>query len=632
MGEPGRYINRFDATAAPVVWARPGERLIVPVRPTDEQIAAGEMVARLDRGRAIPAPLYLLWPDAGSEPGPGTASSGAPGTAGSERWLEGFPGVAANINATWRTAPADRAPPLLNPPGQPGVESSARTQGVWIAVLEMPEDGAGQGLWLASRRVPIGWLMAPPYRPSGAEPAGLAPRESHARLIETLTPALRSPFLRWRARLTLRAAGYEGWRTAGAMTDAVTERLAQQIEDEWSFGLDALAATDPATERRLRDHLAGLVVLASSPEEPAARATVAWAPDLAAIERIKSVLLRAGDPPDARIGRVHDWLRGEPSVGAWVIDDAGLFDGGTLRPMATIGLVRLGGVEGELVAFGTSEADGRAQSVLRVEPSASASLTIGVPPIEPDRAGATPGRSAQIGIGAWRTERRLLDRAAEVRPPGLPIEPLLEDWTMTSWWANAMSDPEGPLPPPAAVPFAAVLTRTAARHARTAPAGFGPNASGMPDEWTLYMEAASPSSPTGPDAGPFDAGPDEVRLWIGPRFSPLAVCTVRSDGSFETAGPVGRTIRADVLRWNAGDHERWGAWVRLSVACFEHADPVRGGGPRTTLRLGIERTDPLGRRSAWPRPMTPWQTEPGRLRIDVAAWGGLDRPGRLTPP
>ncbi|MEM7622954.1 MAG: hypothetical protein AAF235_07090, partial [Planctomycetota bacterium] len=47
-----------------------------------------------------------------------------------------------------------------------------------------------------------------------------------------------------------------------------------------------------------------------------------------------------------------------------------------------------------------------------------------------------------------------------------------------------------------------------------------------------------------------------------------------------------------------------------------------------TLILGITRTMQDGTRAAWPRPMLPWQREPGRIRIDLDAWNDLKSPGR----
>jgi hypothetical protein len=38
------------------------------------------------------------------------------------------------------------------------------------------------------------------------------------------------------------------------------------------------------------------------------------------------------------------------------------------------------------------------------------------------------------------------------------------------------------------------------------------------------------------------------------------------------------------------------------------------------VRLGVMRTNALGRRSAWPLPLLPWQTLPSRRVFDVSGW------------
>jgi hypothetical protein len=42
--------------------------------------------------------------------------------------------------------------------------------------------------------------------------------------------------------------------------------------------------------------------------------------------------------------------------------------------------------------------------------------------------------------------------------------------------------------------------------------------------------------------------------------------------------------------------------------------------PDGAVRVAIERVDAAGRRSTFPRPQLPWQTEPGRVLIDTATW------------
>jgi hypothetical protein len=44
----------------------------------------------------------------------------------------------------------------------------------------------------------------------------------------------------------------------------------------------------------------------------------------------------------------------------------------------------------------------------------------------------------------------------------------------------------------------------------------------------------------------------------------------------------------------------------------------------TIVRLSLTRISPSGVRSSWPRAMLPWQSEPGRLALDLGAWSGLE--------
>ncbi len=667
MGEPGRYINRFDSTATPIVWARAGERLILAVEPTADQIASGELVARLDRGRSIPAPLYLIWT------APTTTNNHPQNKAAS--WLDGFPGTtpAGSSAAAWRSAPADRARELLSAPGPQS--QFLRERATWIAVLEMPADGAGQGLWLASRRVPIGWLLDAPYQPESVEPESPIPSEAQAQLLATLEPALSSPLLRWRARQTLRNAGLTNWRTSGVIDDPILDRLARQIEDEWTFGLEWLRLAQPDLGVRVRARIAGLVVLAPSLDEPNAQATVVWDPDPAGLEIVKGSLLGTSESAANRIERVESWLRSEASTGAWVIDDAGQSNPSQVQSTATIGLVRLPGAEGprEAAAFGTWQGDDRPPGVFGLSAGriASVSTQIGAAGVGVGSAHARRD-AALLGIGPWRATRRVLDRSPEVRPPGIALGPAVQDWRLVTWWANAFSNPEGPLPGIGERGFSVLLTKSL-RASGVDGAGRDSQQFERASDasWSLYVEAESLQSAA---AGTSALGRDEVRIWIGAPYAARAVCTVRSDGTFEATGPASVGMRAEVRRWTpadagvsggpattpvrqAGAHnaggakaesepdsmeqavgvrgagsERWSAWITLPAACLDAAQTNRGLPTAESIRIGFERTEANGDRSSWPRPMTPWQLEPGRLRLDLSTWGGLENRTLLTRP
>ena len=59
--------------------------------------------------------------------------------------------------------------------------------------------------------------------------------------------------------------------------------------------------------------------------------------------------------------------------------------------------------------------------------------------------------------------------------------------------------------------------------------------------------------------------------------------------------------------------QRWACWVPIPPSAVEDTERVF---------LGVEYFDARGVRSSWPRPSLPWQQEPGRLVIELGAWGG----------
>ena len=95
-----------------------------------------------------------------------------------------------------------------------------------------------------------------------------------------------------------------------------------------------------------------------------------------------------------------------------------------------------------------------------------------------------------------------------------------------------------------------------------------------------------------------------VELWLGDRRS-QSVTLVRTP----------RTANTDD-GWSRVEPGRWIAAFDFSIE--DHLD--RDG----LLRLAMVRTDAVGLRQAWPRPMTPGQTSPGRLAFDPTAWGIRD--------
>jgi hypothetical protein len=155
-----------------------------------------------------------------------------------------------------------------------------------------------------------------------------------------------------------------------------------------------------------------------------------------------------------------------------------------------------------------------------------------------------------------------------VVPPGLLMGPLLADWTMDSWISGV-----------AAVP--ALERSSAARLERTA-AG----------QWEVFVECRVPVAD---EPAAQDSARDQVRIVFGSLGAPLGVVTLEAPASLEQG-------------------DRWSARALVPSSAIE---------PGGLLRIGIERRDASGARSAWPRPMLPGQSEPGRRLVRLDRWGGL---------
>ena len=125
------------------------------------------------------------------------------------------------------------------------------------------------------------------------------------------------------------------------------------------------------------------------------------------------------------------------------------------------------------------------------------------------------------------------------------------------------------------------------------------------ETWAIYAECITGD---GPKEG-------YIRLWIGPTNAPLAVLTVFADGRVEEErvrreGATSVKAKVSVARRD----DRWSCLIPLPKEC------ISGQG---VVRIGIEHVGSDGIRSAWPRPMFPWQTEPARAAFDTKAWGSL---------
>lgn len=487
-----------------------------------------------------------------------------------------------------RHGPADADPgPWLPAPGEwtalevPRAGSEYRG-GVAVVVVSPPADAVGQGIWVAGVRHNVNWLPTPAALVRGqdaADPWKPVLTSPDPAVIRAALPEAQSPLGRWRYRLLtdgLRppAPGQPAPADPLAFKDPVIEALARQNEDRWRVALAWLWAFDTDLCTRVKRRLAAVV------DFGAGRLAPAWPTDHAALDRLMQDLLDPTLTPARRAELAEAWLDDQPAGVAWIVDDAGPGDAHADNDasMVTVGIANL--LDRDTLCWVDVPGE-RDTPDLRPLPSMSAALRL--LPV------ASPGETARVEAHAGKFVARLpaQGRAIPAVPPGVGVGPLLCDFTMPAW---QRSTPELPK---------VEWNTTALLHRPPRDVG-GEGAS----PWELYVECRLV-----PGVGSLDR--ERVRVYLGPMGRPSRVICVDIAGNvtveqpaYESGGPPEKVA---VVR-------RSGGWsFRLPL-------PGHSVEPGGALRIAVTRTDSLGRRSAWPRAMLPWQEEPGRALIDTTAW------------
>ncbi len=480
---------------------------------------------------------------------------------------------------------ASAAPPPADP----------RTPRLWRLLLEAPADAHGQGLWLEGRRIELVW------RP---DPWTLAPEDDRGApwrspntpdwrndpvFAELCEPDARSPARRWRWKLATGTLAPIGPADAGPpppiespeqlaaaltrppLAERALEAYASSIESLWRLALVRLWRADPAIALAIRQRLAGAVDLAPGPVVPA------YAPLSVSTQRLLDDLT----DPDLRPARLatlaRAWLADQPTAIVWAIDDAGppTFD----AALPTVGVVNLTPErQTMLTAIGAAALE---PGIHTVPPR----TLVPVRPAVPAPGHAAPSfAAARVRVGAQTSTIPLAAYPLDASPPGLLIGPLHRDWTLDEWRGG----PASPGPPRDAV--TTVLVHRDAGPQRLDNGG-----------WRVFVECLTP------EFSPEDA----VTVWLGPYGLPSAAFRVSAEGRMtDPRRPGAAAIWVEVSR----APDRWS--VQIDVP----PDAIDDSG---VLRISVERLDAFGLRTAAPRRMLPWQTEPGRLAIDTRAWKGL---------
>ena len=395
------------------------------------------------------------------------------------------------------------------------------------------------------------------------------PIDQREAAFASLETATHTPGDHWRAAL-LRRAIKPSTPARPDFQPPALNTLALQLGDQWAGAVGRLSRVDFALGQQLARRLLLIAQLPTS--ESSGEWAVVWAD---ADPHTLDTLLTT--PPSGLPTAATSFLAPLPAHIAWVRDDAGLRNAFSDHAISTLGLVSLS-EQPLLATFATlaqRSAAGNGEPVA-VQPLIGQSIALTPSSADQTRIGAsrgaTSGLSISFKLGATPVSLPVAAAAIHAAPPGVLIGPFALDWTLDSF------------------------RRQQAVRVGGVAASVLPDAA-TPGRWTLYLESRALAG--GRDA---ELDRERFRVWIGPTGSPVARIEVSPTGAAESGGSTTK-----ISRIPGG----WCATIMLP------ADSVDASG---ILRLGVDHTQPSGIRSCWPRPMLPWQDEPGRLAIDTGAW------------
>jgi hypothetical protein len=561
---------------APRLDALAGEELVIPLE-------LGKVdpwhlpVARIDNGKRL---QVSIWQVAVLEPQEGSG----------DQWLPA-PGV-------WSA----RTPNSRN--------RSTLPTGTWVAVVNMPTAGQGRVLTLGKQEYSLNWLTLPalapkqdgaeveplldPWRAPGQELLAMDPS-----LLSRARPEALSPLTRWRFNLLVNGLrpGSHG-SSAPAFPDPVLEAIADQNEARWRIALVSLWATNPELAGRLKQRLAAVADFGNHTLAPV------WSADRTGLDRLLSDLLNPAITPQRRAELAEAWMTDQPGGAVWVIDDGGLLDDQRGAIIPTVGIANL--QDRRTLVWAATRGAPTAP-----DPNPVASMgTIKLVAPPPARDEAAPTTTIIAHVGRWSAEITAVAHRLPVVPPGFAMGPLLSGHTMQAW-QQARS---GGTPPLVRAEWA-----TAAMLHKPALDPAAQPSSAESRRWELLVECR-----TAPALKDIESLKREaVWLYFGPSARPTKILKVDFTGTVTFAQPRDPLVppemdqppgHVDINR----ALDRWSFRLSLPPGAVE-ADGL--------IRIGIVRMDATGRRSSWPRPMLPWQMEPGRAALDTSAWsGGLGQP------
>lgn len=538
-----------------------GRTLVIPVRVRGRFERADTLQVRLDDRRAVPARLMRV--------SVSNIESGG--------WLPPA--------GEWKAEPGSRASS-----DQPGFV-------VHVVVAVLPFDAVGQGLWLENHRVALDWLPEPPMLAAELKLTAEAvrwpepsPAATDASIRDLIEVERSSPLRRWRYRLLKGTLGIATQAEplppevlVDAFSDPTLEAWARQREDRWIVGLKKLRAADPALADEL---VANLRLVARFPGGVLAPI---WNTDQGELEELVQLLLNPDTPDKARLARVRAWINARPVGAAWVIDDAGAPDAATGQSLPTAALLNLS--KAPALGFVSVRGKPASQQMTALEPLKSSVVTI--PDIEAPadpRASAQPTTPVVMHVGDWSRPANIADRAVTPPPSGLRLGPFVPDWTAGDLLAGVQpqADATGLT---AALLFRASQASPGAAQTSDSLPDLAPGA-GPADPWRLYIECHA-------GGGGNVSAEDRLTVFLGAVGPQSEAISISPDGSVSPGVYAGAVSVVS-------ERARWVVQIRVPSELIE---------PDGTLRLAMTRSDRRGRRWSYPRPMLPWDDQPGRLAV-----------------
>ncbi|MBO6512688.1 MAG: hypothetical protein JJ974_01830 [Phycisphaerales bacterium] len=553
--------------------------LILPVSVEDPGKLKSGIKVRLDDGRRVPARAYFVW---------------SRGSRNSTGWTRSTP--------VWNVIGADKY-----------TRSTPKESGTWIAIIDLPIDAVGQGIWIEEVRYEPNWLPDPmrviletsTRDDDGFWDPALEPYQSASTLIQTAIANLRAdPFNRWRAQLL--TDGFDPSNRdsgASAQTDreliaihtdlvqtkssAVLDEIADHFAARWQIILGRIWLIDPQVAMRLKSRLAQTATTHDGVIVPL------WLDDTAQLSALAHDLLSPFVNDELRVERIDAWLDAQPQSMSWVVDDAGHPTRYPVTLTPTVGMLGLRDTLTDSQAnLARIQSEGIAPVVEMLEPGVLTERMLPTPSgvFSPKTQSDEP-RALTVQIGRDRSIIKALGSIPQAEPPGVLVGPLLTDWTLQAF--STRRSALGALPPDP--------QRVAGMVHRIAPLDEPDHRVG----WRLYLECAVDDSASAEETS--------IGIWIGPmNATRIAWSISRSLGLVEMRSDA--DLNPDPTYSFVEDGDRW--IIELDI-------PPRAINEDGFLILGLTRED-ASSRSSWPRRMMPWQEEPGRFVIDTTAWNGTE--------